>query len=85
MKLHILSDVHLEFSAFQSPATEVDVVIMAGDVIKGGVGASWARSAFPCKEITYVSGMSMQSLMKSAPVQEITFAMKRKSLHCASD
>ena len=36
MRLHILSDLHLEFEPFTPPAVEADVVILAGDV---GTGA----------------------------------------------
>lgn len=56
MKLHILSDLHLEFSRFSPPQTEADVVVLAGDVGKGDVWPSWAAGAFPGKEIVYVPG-----------------------------
>ncbi|MFQ5644113.1 MAG: hypothetical protein ACE5FQ_10525 [Thiogranum sp.] len=32
MKLHILNDLHIEFEDFAPPATDVDVVILVGDV-----------------------------------------------------
>ena len=35
MKLHILNDLHIEFEAFEPPATDADLVILAGDI---GVG-----------------------------------------------
>lgn len=56
MKLHILSDIHLEFSAFEPSETDADVVVLAGDVAKGDIGPGWARDAFPGKEIVYVAG-----------------------------
>lgn len=56
MKLHILSDIHLEFSSFSPPQTEADVVVLAGDVCKGHVGPEWARDAFSGKQIVYVPG-----------------------------
>ena len=56
MKLHILSDLHLEFSAFDPFKTDADVVVLAGDIAKGIGGIQWARSAFPEKEIIYVPG-----------------------------
>lgn len=37
-KLHILSDLHLEFSTFEPPATDADVIILAGDIGKGNKG-----------------------------------------------
>lgn len=56
MKLHILSDLHLEFSTFEPPATDADVIVLAGDIGKGNKGVVWARRAFPDKEIIYVPG-----------------------------
>lgn len=56
MKLHILSDLHLEFSTFEPIATDADVVVLAGDIGKKSHGIIWAREAFPDKEIIYVPG-----------------------------
>ena len=56
MKLHIMSDVHLEFSTFEPPATDADVVVLAGDIGIGAKGVYWARSVFPDKQILYVPG-----------------------------
>ena len=61
MKLHILSDLHLEFSAFEPPAMpseagNADVVVLAGDIGKKSGGIIWARKKFPDKEIVYVPG-----------------------------
>jgi len=56
MKLHILSDLHLEFSAFDPPATDADVIVLAGDIDKGNKGVYWARETFPDKPILYVPG-----------------------------
>jgi len=55
-KIHILSDLHLEFDDFSPPETDADIVILAGDIHTGSDGLSWARKAFPDKEIIYVSG-----------------------------
>ena len=43
MKVHILNDLPVEFGDFVSPATDADVVILAGDI---GVGLG----ALPCAE-----------------------------------
>jgi predicted phosphodiesterase len=56
MKLHILSDLHLEFSSFTPPATDADVVVLAGDIWKGSAGIDWARETFPDKWILYIAG-----------------------------
>jgi hypothetical protein len=47
MRLHILSDLHLEFEAFAPPAIEADAIILAGDISTGGNGLKWALKAFP--------------------------------------
>lgn len=56
MKLHILNDLHLEFSTFDPPQTDADVVVLAGDIDKSDKGVYWAREAFPNKQILYVPG-----------------------------
>jgi len=56
VKLHILSDLHLEFSTFEPPATDADVIVLAGDIGKGNKGVYWARDTFPDKPIVYVPG-----------------------------
>jgi predicted phosphodiesterase len=43
MKLHILSDVHNEFSVLEPPETDADVVILAGDIDLGTKVVPWAR------------------------------------------
>lgn len=56
MKLHILSDLHLEGCAYDSPVTDADVVVLAGDIGKHRLPISWARKTFPNQEIIYVPG-----------------------------
>jgi Icc-related predicted phosphoesterase len=56
MKLHILSDLHIEFAKFDSPKTNADVVILAGDVHVGEKGFSWAMEKFKDQEVIYVIG-----------------------------
>jgi len=55
-RLHILSDLHLEFSTFEPPVTDADVIILAGDIGKGNKDVYWARQTFPDKPILYVPG-----------------------------
>lgn len=55
-RLHIMSDLHLEFSAFEPSETDADIIILAGDIGKGSKGVYWARQAFPDKPIIYVPG-----------------------------
>ena len=55
MKLHILSDLHLEHAPFTPPKTDADVVILAGDIDIGSRGIFWASKQFDIPVI-YVSG-----------------------------
>ena len=56
MKLHILSDLHTEFAGFEPPATEVDVVVLAGDIGVGLAGIDWAARQFRTLPVIYVPG-----------------------------
>ena len=56
MKLHILSDVHVEFGPYDAPETDADVVVLAGDINVGRNGFDWAREQFPNKPVLYVLG-----------------------------
>ncbi len=55
MKLHILSDLHNEFSTFVPPDTDADVVILAGDIGVGATGMTWAKQ-YVTKPTIYVAG-----------------------------
>ena len=59
MKLHVLSDLHLELFGFQPDPAAVaaaDVIVLAGDIHKGTRAIPWARKAFPDKPIVSVAG-----------------------------
>ncbi|HDS1738364.1 metallophosphoesterase [Pseudomonas putida] len=51
MKLLIYSDLHNEFTPFEPPAHDVDVVILAGDISTKDRGVKWANEAFKCPVI----------------------------------
>jgi predicted phosphodiesterase len=55
MKIHILSDLHNQFSLFEPPATDADVVILAGDIDGGSKGVTWATQKFD-KPVIYLAG-----------------------------
>ncbi|WP_418316971.1 metallophosphoesterase [Piscinibacter sakaiensis] len=42
MKLHILSDLHLDFAALEPPRTDADVVVLAGDIGRPRDAVAWA-------------------------------------------
>jgi predicted phosphodiesterase len=56
MRLHVLSDLHLEFGVFDSPQTDADVVVLAGDIHIGRNGRAWIRQTFRDKPVVYVLG-----------------------------
>lgn len=51
MKLLIYSDLHLEFVDFQPPATDADLVVLAGDISVRSRGVGWANENFSCPVI----------------------------------
>jgi predicted phosphodiesterase len=55
MKLHILSDIHLEFERFAPPPTAADVVVLAGDIWLGPRGVEWAARTFE-RPVLYIAG-----------------------------
>jgi Icc-related predicted phosphoesterase len=56
MKLHILSDLHIEFAGFKPRETDADVVILAGDIHVGEKGFVWAEKQFKNQQVIYVLG-----------------------------
>jgi len=59
IKVHVLSDLHLEMQEYVPPkkvVNKADIVILSGDIHKGHLGLSWARNMFPEQEIIYVIG-----------------------------
>jgi hypothetical protein len=54
MKLHILNDLHIEFEDFEPPATDAEVVVLAGDI--GVEGLRWAETRFPDTPVIYLPG-----------------------------
>lgn len=62
MRLHILSDLHLEFlrdqGKFSLPAVDADVTVLAGDIHEHTHGLTWAaQTILPLgRQVIYVSG-----------------------------
>ena len=62
MKIHVLSDLHMELSHFfpdQEALDQVDVVVLAGDIDTGAAGLFFAEDllqAAPHLQIVYVAG-----------------------------
>jgi predicted phosphodiesterase len=56
VRLHVLSDLHLERERFAPPAVDADVVVLAGDVWTGQRGVQWAREWADKRPVVYVAG-----------------------------
>ena len=56
VRIHILSDLHLEFGPFMSEPVKADVVVLAGDTDLGTQGLEWAAKTFPNLPVIYVAG-----------------------------
>jgi len=56
MRIHILSDLHGEFEAFEPPVTNADVIVLAGDIHTKHRGFEWARAKFREQPVLYVLG-----------------------------
>ncbi len=56
MKLHVLSDLHLEHAQFAVPDVDADVVVLAGDIAPGELGVEWIRRHIDGRAVIYVAG-----------------------------
>jgi Icc-related predicted phosphoesterase len=56
MKIHILSDLHIEFAPFELPETDADVLILAGDTAPGDRGVKWVQSLELKIPVIYIMG-----------------------------
>ena len=56
MRVHVLSDLHLEFGEFDYRDPGADLTIIAGDLHTKRNGLAWAREHLPDHPILYVLG-----------------------------
>jgi Icc-related predicted phosphoesterase len=56
MKIHVLSDLHLEFGPITLPRVEADLVVLAGDVHTKRNGIAWIQQTFPEIPVIYITG-----------------------------
>lgn len=57
MKIHVLSDLHLDCNMMHVPMTDADVVVLAGDIWEGGVmWIEWAMTKWLLNPVIYVPG-----------------------------
>ncbi len=56
LRLHVLSDLHLEHAPFTPPQAAADVVVLAGDIAPGMAGIDWMRRELDGRTVVYVPG-----------------------------
>lgn len=56
MRVHVLSDLHLERADFAMPELDADVLVLAGDVATGIDGIEWARDHADGRPVLYLAG-----------------------------
>jgi predicted phosphohydrolase len=56
VRLHVLSDLHLEHAPFTVPEVDADVVVLAGDVAPGTAGIDWMRRNLGDRPVLHVAG-----------------------------
>jgi predicted phosphodiesterase len=56
MKLHIVSDVHAGFRAFEPPETDADLLVLPGDIDVGLRGLTLAKAWARGRPVLYVAG-----------------------------
>lgn len=88
MKLHILSDLHNEFSHHMPPPTskEADVIVLAGDIWKNERGIYWGRETWPDKEIIYVAGNhEFYGRNRKDVISQLHIAAEKTGVHFLDD
>lgn len=56
MRLHVVSDLHLEQATPEPGRVEADVIVLAGDIASGIDGVRWARRWGEGRPVLYVAG-----------------------------
>jgi predicted phosphodiesterase len=56
VRLHVLSDLHLERGAFAPHDVDADVIVLAGDIALGTKGVRWARAWARERPVLYIAG-----------------------------
>jgi predicted phosphodiesterase len=56
VRLHVISDLHLEQGPFPAPDAQADAVILAGDIGSGTSGVTWARDWADGRPVLYIAG-----------------------------
>src|SRR5690349_12814481 len=88
MRLLVLSDLHLELWREHAPridpaGSKADLVVLAGDIDRGGRAVTWAAKTFPALPILYVHGNheAYGSTLKSAQRDTRQACMEHLNVH----
>ncbi len=85
MKLHILSDLHMEIMPYKLQVFDADVIILAGDIAEGTNGIAWAASLLEATtaNIIYIAGNHefYHRELNEIRTQMLTLAQQHSRLH----
>jgi len=56
MRIHILSDLHVDFGTIELPEVKADVTVIAGDLRPGKAALKWIRENIPQRPVIYILG-----------------------------
>ncbi len=56
MRIHILSDLHVDFGPIALPAVDADITVIAGDLCPGKSALNWIWENIPPRPVVYVLG-----------------------------
>jgi predicted phosphodiesterase len=82
MRIHVLSDLHIEIASYQPQPVECDVVVLAGDIANHVQGIAWVRHIWPDKIILYVPGNhEFYRLERTGTLQQMRVAARELGVH----
>jgi UDP-2,3-diacylglucosamine pyrophosphatase LpxH len=86
VRLHVVSDLHLEFATYEPPPVDADAVVLAGDTHVGVRGVEWAAEAFPGRPVIYLLG-NHEFYGRTAPdlIAKLRTRAAGSSVHVLSD
>lgn len=86
MRVHVLSDLHIERGVGEVPAVDADVIVLAGDIGVGTRGVEWARDWAGDRPVIYVAG-NHEFYGQSLPglLDDLRRAAAHSSVHVLED
>jgi len=82
MRIHVLSDLHIEIGSYLPHEVECDVVVLAGDIGNHTSGIEWARRVWPDQQIIYVPGNhEYYGLERTSTLQAMREAASKLRVH----